>query len=282
MANRNKFFIVGVFVTVVLGTILYKQMVNDWVIQTKNVSIPNENGNKLVRVSEGELGTNLSDEKKLVGAVHNIFIGRVIRQSGDARRFSEPETQFEVRVLYNIKGNLKESVTIDQIGMGYINGIYFTRSGGDETLRSDMPNGPKPGDGLLKIGAAYIFATRFSTQNNWYAISAPPYDSTLLTEDGNLNDEQLTRLAKNNERLRALQEAYPREIISEPDMRLNTSWNSYSSRRFDANGEVIDDTVELRKQLEAANAAIAPAPSESVPPSPTPEASPSEESIPYT
>jgi hypothetical protein len=60
-------------------------------------------------------------------------------------------------------------------------------------------------------------------------------------------------MAANDEKVKALQAAYPNEILDEADVGANRSWNSYSSRHYDAQGNLIDDTVELHKQFEAAH-----------------------------
>ena len=201
-----------------------------------------------------------SDEKILLGDSHNVFVGKVLRETS---RKSEQKNnrlltsiQFAAEVIFNVKGNLRGTVTISQL---------------------ESQHRPR-----LLFGSSYIFAARYSSDENVYIATIYPWTYQLLTEDMSLSSLQLRTMAENNEKIKALQAAYPNEQVPLYDIKANKAYNSYASRRYDANGELIDDTVELRKQLEAANAAIAPAPSESVSPSPTPEASPSEEGTPRT
>jgi hypothetical protein len=58
------------------------------------------------------------DDKILMGASHNVFIARVTREVGTKGHEFGPETQFEVEVIENIKGDLSGTVIVNQQG-GY-------------------------------------------------------------------------------------------------------------------------------------------------------------------
>jgi hypothetical protein len=60
-----------------------------------------------------------------------------------------------------------------------------------------------------------------------------------------LSDAELKSLAGKDPRVLGLQEAYPHEYISASTVANHTAYNSYASRRWDAQGQLIDDTVEL-------------------------------------
>src|SRR5687768_6809934 len=52
---------------------------------------------------------DFNDDKKLVGAAHNVFVVKINRQV-EIRDYNLPVTMFEGEVLYNIKGNLEGDV----------------------------------------------------------------------------------------------------------------------------------------------------------------------------
>ncbi|MGA8311275.1 MAG: hypothetical protein WB755_14670 [Terriglobales bacterium] len=211
---------------------------------------------------------NFADDRELLGASHNIFVGRVIRQTGTkARGYIGPETQFEVEVVYNIKGNLQGKVTVNQEG-GYINGILYT---GEDSA------------GLLEPGTTYLLSTRYSPRYDWsrYLLISHPNASKVISKDASISSEQLRVIATNDEKVKALEAAYPHEILSKTDVAANRTWNSYASRHYDSNGQLIDDTVMLSQQEAAsvstepsASAAAADAPAVSPGPSDTPVSSP--------
>lgn len=122
---------------------------------------------------------NVTDDRELVGAVHNVFIGNVIAQTGnkpntpppeagDTPGFS-PQTQFSVEIMENIKGNLNGTITVSQYG-GYIEK--------DGVNRLVLIEGDKP----LEPGKTYLFATRFNDIDGWYTIFVPAYGDLPITD----------------------------------------------------------------------------------------------------
>ena len=93
-----------------------------------------------------DLAINATDDRELVGFADNVFIGKVIAQTGNETD-DFPQTQFSVQVLENIKGNLDGTVTVNQFG-----GYEYTNG---ERYLSLME-----GDTLLKSGNKYLFATK--------------------------------------------------------------------------------------------------------------------------
>ncbi len=68
---------------------------------------------------------DFSDDKILVGAAHNVFVGKVEKITGNEKLDEyTPQTQFDVKVLENIKGNLNGDVTVCQVG-GYDREIFI-------------------------------------------------------------------------------------------------------------------------------------------------------------
>lgn len=74
-------------------------------------------GEPTVRNTEVSFITDFSDARKLVGAVDNVFLGRVKAQQGThTNAGATPWTLFEVEVLHNIKGSLQGTVIVEQQG----------------------------------------------------------------------------------------------------------------------------------------------------------------------
>jgi hypothetical protein len=181
-----------------------------------------------------ELSTtiNFADDRILLGDTHNAFVGRVLRKIGNRHLPATPgpSSQYEVNIISNIKGNLQGIVTVNQ-------------------FEFDTP--------FLQLGSTYVFATRYHRDEGVYIIVYYPYQYQLLTDDVTLSDEQLKTLAENNDRVKALQVAYPNEELGS-DIRDHMTWNSYASRHYDAQGQLIDDTVVLHEQYLAAHPSTAP------------------------
>jgi hypothetical protein len=170
----------------------------------------------------------LGDDRVLMGASHNVFVAKVISQIGTksesvggGRTF--PVTQFSVELIYNIKGNLGGTITVEQIG-GYQNGALMVSDGGDVFGPAN-----KPGDGyLMQPGMTYLLSTRRVNDSTYYLWDFPTA-SKLVSQDSNLNDSQLQLLAKGDPRVRQLEAAYPNEILVADDVRTGNARNSYLS-----------------------------------------------------
>lgn len=173
-----------------------------------------------------QYAADFRDDKILVGASHNVFVGKVIKQVGTKSLGFGPETQFEVEVIHNIKGDLQKKVVLEQFG-GYENGILYLVHGGD-VLGPDK-TGVEKGDPLLKVGSTYVFATRYNASENWHTISIPPFDKKLISENSKLSNSELKVLALKDPRVMQLQEAYKNEVLFDGDVKTNNTRNSYVS-----------------------------------------------------
>jgi hypothetical protein len=96
---------------------------------------------------------DFQDDRRLVGLVTNVFVGRVSSQSGTTVLDEFPETQFKVEVLENIKGTLTGTVTVNQQGGRQ----------GDRLVLIE-------GDALLRPGQVYLFATRPYHERGWHTL----------------------------------------------------------------------------------------------------------------
>ena len=104
-----------------------------------------------------------SDDRQLAGAAHDIFFGRIIQQSSEINRDGIPHRQFEVEVLEVLKGSLSGTVTVDQEGGNYADGVNYRVEG----------------DNLLELGESYFFATRKWAHKDWYTV-VPEYGDVKL------------------------------------------------------------------------------------------------------
>lgn len=140
--------------------------------------------------------TDFSDDRKLAGASHNVFVARILKQAGHESLISGiPATQFEGEVVYNIKGNLEDTVLINQLG-GYKNGIF--------NIVGDFESK----DYLLKPGNTYLVATRFSESKNRHTLHSHPNSFHLINE-----------YSPDNSLVERFKDAYRNEIILEIDSR---------------------------------------------------------------
>lgn len=105
---------------------------------------------KIMRIHHDNVA-DFNDDRQLSGAVHNIFVGKVISRVGDKKLGSVPETQFEVEVIQNIKGDLNGSIKVNQEG-GYIE---------KDLLLVENDN-------LIEEGKKYLFATRYLPNEDWH------------------------------------------------------------------------------------------------------------------
>ncbi|MCK9351154.1 MAG: hypothetical protein WCT49_05600 [Candidatus Paceibacterota bacterium] len=159
----------------------------------------------------------------LAGASHNIFIARVIKQDGEKALGASPETQFKVEVIENIKGDLQGTVTVDQFG-GYKDGVLYTVEDDNPT-----PNAKNSDSYMLQEGNTYLLATRYNETEDWYTLNSFYTARKLLSTDKNMNPSDLKALADNDERVKALKEAYPKEKLLDADISHENTKNSFVS-----------------------------------------------------
>ena len=95
-----------------------------------------------------------SDDRQLAGAAHNIFFGQVAEEVGSEEYQGTLETQFRVRVLEVLKGDLSGEITVNQQGGTYPDGAIYQIVG----------------DKFLEPGYSYFFATRLSSSKGWHTV----------------------------------------------------------------------------------------------------------------
>ncbi|WP_052342743.1 hypothetical protein [Bacillus sp. EB01] len=122
--------------------------------------------NPLISTIEYSHAFDVSDTRKLVGWADNVFIGKVIKQSGTKSIDGIPETQFKVEVSENIKGSLDETVIVNQQG-GYSE---------DQLILVEN-------DQLLQEGKQYLFVTKHLKEENWNTLVPVYGDIKINTEE---------------------------------------------------------------------------------------------------
>jgi len=170
----------------------------------------------VTNVVTSQWGQELDSYEGTMSAVSNVFVGKVIKQVGTRARFEEPETQFEVEVIYNIKGDLQGKTIVSQSG-GYKNGVLY-RTSDDITVATDKPI-KEQDNGLMKEGETYLFVARYSEMGNWYSIYTHSKGTKLLSRDESLNIAALKNLYEKDERFIGLKEAYEKVKMSDADVK---------------------------------------------------------------
>ena len=117
-----------------------------------------------------------ADKRELVASADNVFVGRVVGRAGQAgaptstRTVEIPQTQSTVRVVRNIKGYLRGTVTVNQYG-GFVE-VVRERGG---RRRAERQITLWEGDPLLKPGEVVLLATAYNDARDWHTIVAQPY-----------------------------------------------------------------------------------------------------------
>lgn len=83
----------------------------------------------------------------------HVFTGRVESAAGTKALGPIPETQYSVFTTTSLKGDVPQSVTVNQQG-GTKDGVYLSVNG----------------DSPLRVGQWYLFATRYLQAENWYTV----------------------------------------------------------------------------------------------------------------
>lgn len=168
---------------------------------------------------------DFSNDRELMGASHNVFVGKIIAEAGNKESGIGPETQFEVEIIENIKGNLSDTILISQAG-GYRDGTLYI-------VEDDIAGPSEDKDYLLQVGSIYLLATRYSEQQDWYTLNPHPAARKLISTDESSSVEDLRALAKETRRFNQLKAAYKDEILLEADIANNKIFNNYEDLQVD-------------------------------------------------
>ena len=122
------------------------------------------------------------DERQLVGAADDVFVGKVVGQVGTSRLKAEglpegeagpvlPRTQFSVRIEETVKGTLDGTVTVSQEG-GY---VELAADSGPDKGKTSRVLQLMEHDPLLKPGQSYLFSTSYDAEEDHHQVTAPGY-----------------------------------------------------------------------------------------------------------
>lgn len=199
----------------------------------QNAGIQNGGGVKVATMNA--LYPDLSTGEKLVGAAHNIFVGKVMRMSGTISGNGKvPYTKFEVKPLFNIKGNIGGLVTVKQLGIASGNGIVV--------MEDSAP--------LMTIGYTYVLATRCDLKNNSCTLISHPSGWKIISTDETLSDPELINLAKKDPRVNELRIAYPNEILDSADVYHKNTPNSFESLSQEKQDQLRAEAEQLKAQMQ--------------------------------
>ena len=176
---------------------------------------------------------NYADNSILLGASHNVFVGKVIAQAGNKELAGSPTTQFSVDVIANMKGDIKDTVVVNQLG-GYRDGTLYLM---DEESK------------LLEIGSTYLFATRYNAEDDTYTLNSHPNASKLLSTDAGLSKKDLKDLSDQDEKVKTLEAAYPDEKLLDADIAHGNTRNEFKSLPE-------EKKTEARSRADAAKASL--------------------------
>ena len=156
---------------------------------------------------------DFSDNHILMGGSHNVFVGKVLAQTGNKPLGGNPTTQFSVEVIYVVKGKIAETVTVEQEG-----GVK------DGTLH--LIEGALP---ALQVGSTYLFATRYNVEEGWHTLNIHPNASKLITTNTELSKEEVTIMAVGDEKVKTLEAAYVDEVLLHADIAHENTPNAFIS-----------------------------------------------------
>lgn len=178
-----------------------------------------------------------SDNLILMGASHNVFVGKVIKQIGTGNLAGSPTTQYAIEVTSNIKGSLVGVVIVTQLA-GYRDGVFYLT---DEDSK------------LLQSNSTYLFATRYNSEDNTYTLNSHPNASKMISSDATLDVESLKSLADKDIKVKALEAAYPKEKLLDADIYHNNTRNDFQSLPVAEKTAARSRADEAKVSLEAAS-----------------------------
>ena len=162
--------------------------------QTVNEGIPPLESATATSTAHADSITDTSDLRNLMAISTHVFTGRVESAAGAKALGRLPETQYSVLTKTAIKGEVFESVVVNQRG-GVKDGVYISVNG-------DTP---------LKVGQWYLFATRYLESEEWYTLI--PVDGRKPVTEQQARDRASAPLAGAEAAVRA----NPQSRLAPPD-----------------------------------------------------------------
>lgn len=119
-----------------------------------NTGMPPKESATATSIIEADSITDTTKLRNLLAISTHVFTGRVESTAGTKALGAIPETQYSVSTGTALKGDVPQTVTVNQQGGTSEDGAYIS-------LNSDAP---------LKVGQWYLFATRYLDTENWYTV----------------------------------------------------------------------------------------------------------------
>lgn len=173
---------------------------------------------------------NFDNDKEVSGMSKNIFIGRVNERKGQVEN-GFIYTRFNVRVLKNIKGDLKGDKNILQMG-GY-DGVY--------ELEPDK-------GGFVKKNKVYLFIL-----NGEKIISHPSAHKEIVNNSEKYSDVEIMNSKITRKVLDRYIEAYRNEVYNISDMINNNLKNSYKKFTDKERQEWVSNYFRKEKEKDRKN-----------------------------
>ncbi len=195
----------------------------------KSISIQSSSGKGGIM-----LAVNPTQPHHLLGASHNVFIGKVLAQSGVTDSATGPRTQYSLQVLHNIKGNLAGTISIEQEG-GTIGEMQYLIEDAFPPLTPD---------------STYLLATRYNVLNGAYTVLAHKSAVKLLSIEHGMNSDASMLQFMADTHVLELEFSYPNEVLLPADLANNRTLNSFHSLPEDKKAEALERAREAKVMLD--------------------------------
>lgn len=185
MVMKDKKRIVIFLVILVTGLIVALFIFN-------NVSNNESESKAKVFISKAELGFNPDDLESVVGNSENVFIGTIIKKTGEQGIDPlQPRTQYEVQMVKNIKGQLPDTVIVNQL-MGY--GETADENG--NIVKGLMKFEDQE---FLQPGKMYVLSGLYSAEDNWVNLTPVCGEELIIETEKNEKIAKYTEAFDNQE-----------------------------------------------------------------------------------
>ena len=179
---------------------------------------------------------DFSDNTILMGAAHEVVIGKVLAQVSANDFVGNPATQYSVEIIKTIKGDEKKGTIIVNQEGGYKDNTLY--------LMEDSI-------GLLQPGSTYLLATRYDPELDFYTLNPHPNASKLLTSDMTASIGALKKLADIDPKTKELELAYPNEHLIDADVAHGNTRNAFRDLPDEAKAAAQSRADEAKASLES-------------------------------
>ncbi len=159
----------------------------------------------------------ISDYRTFVGGATNIFVGKVLAQTGTEVRdggFS-PRAIFDVEAIYNVKGSLRGIIRVSQFTAPHFDNPTMDRNAADYIIRP---------------WHTYLLVVIYGGDNDpYFYLTLSSNSQQFISDNPNFTNTQLEELARKDGKVYELLNAYPNEILNDYDIQHGNTLNSFQS-----------------------------------------------------